>query len=100
MSIFILSRMAGMGMIKQNNARKAEKALKEILNKADSNTNGRVELKDFINILEANGVKVNLAIRLMLKENLTQVYVFRWMKQTLQTSQPYPMQMERLLRKT
>ena len=89
-----------MGMIKQNNARKAEKALKEILNKADSNTNGRVELKDFINILEANGVKVNLAIRLMLKENLTQVYVFRWMKQTLQTSQPYPMQMERLLRKT
>jgi hypothetical protein len=100
MSIFILSRMAGMGMIKQNNARKAEKALKEILNKADSNTNGRVELKDFINILEANGVKVNLAIRLMPMENLTQVYVFRWMKQTLQTSQPYPMQMERLLRKT
>ena len=50
--------MAGMGMIKQNNARKAEKALREILDKADSNANGRVELKDFMDILEANGVEV------------------------------------------
>ena len=50
--------MAGMGMIKQNNARKAEKALNEILDKADSNANGRVELKDFMDILEANGVEV------------------------------------------
>ena len=50
--------MAGMGMIKQNNARKAERALNEILDKADSNANGRVELKDFIDILEANGVEV------------------------------------------
>ena len=47
-----------MGMIKQNNARKAEKALNEILDKADSNANGRVELKDFMDILEANGVEV------------------------------------------
>ena len=47
-----------MSMMKQNNARKAEKALKEILDKADGNANGRVELKDFMDILEANGVVV------------------------------------------
>ena len=47
-----------MSMMKQNNARKAEKALKEILDKADGNANGRVELKDFMDILEANGVEV------------------------------------------
>ena len=51
-----------MGMFTQNKARKSEKALKEILDKADSNTNGRVELKDFINILEANGVEVNIEL--------------------------------------
>ena len=45
-------------MMKQNNARKAEKALKEILDKADSNANGRVELTDFMDILEVNGVEV------------------------------------------
>ena len=48
-----------MGMIKQQNARKAEKALKEILNKADNDCNGKVELKDFIDILEENGVEVS-----------------------------------------
>ena len=48
-----------MSMMKQNNARKAEKALKEILDKADGNANGRVELKDFMTILEINGVEVN-----------------------------------------
>ena len=47
-----------MSMMKQNNARKAEKALKEILDKADSNANGRVGLTDFMDILEANGVEV------------------------------------------
>ena len=41
-------------VIKQNNARKAEKALKEILDKADGNANGREELKDFMTILEIN----------------------------------------------
>ena len=84
--------MAGMGMFTQNKARKAEKALKEILDKADSNTNGRVELKDFINILEANGVEV--------KEN---IYVYpvlyfpfsRWTQQTWRISPPSPMLMER-----
>ena len=56
--------MAGMGMIKQQNARKAEKALKEILNKADNDCNGKVELKDFIDILEENGIEVSRIIRL------------------------------------
>ena len=45
-------------MMKQNNARKAEKALKEILDKADGNGNGMVELSDFMTILEMNGVEV------------------------------------------
>ena len=45
--------------MKQIMGRKAEKALKEILDKADSNFNGKVELKDFTQILEANGVEVN-----------------------------------------
>ena len=48
-----------MSMIKQNMARKAEKALKEVLNKADSNLNGKVALSDFVIILEANGVEVS-----------------------------------------
>ena len=47
-----------MTMMKQMMARKAEKALKEILDKADSNFNGKVELNDFTQILEANGVEV------------------------------------------
>ena len=46
-------------MITQNNARKAEKALKEILDKADSNLNGKVGLEEFIQIIEINGVEVN-----------------------------------------
>ena len=49
-----------MTMMKQMMARKAEKALKEILDKADSNFNGKVELKDFTQILEANGVEVGV----------------------------------------
>ena len=53
-----------MGMIKQQNARKAEKALKEILNKADNDCNGKVELKDFIDILEENGIEVSRIIML------------------------------------
>ena len=51
--------MSVMSMMKQNNARKAEKAFKEILDKADDNANGRVDLKDFMDIMEANGVKVD-----------------------------------------
>ena len=49
-----------MVVMKQNNARKAEKALKEILDKADGNANGMVELKDFMTILEINGVEVKI----------------------------------------
>ena len=51
--------MAMSSMIKQHSARKAEKALKEVLNKADSNLNGKVALSDFVLILEANGVEVS-----------------------------------------
>ena len=51
--------MAMSSMIKQNMARKAEKALKEVLNKADGNLNGKVALSDFVIILEANGVEVS-----------------------------------------
>ena len=47
-------------MIKQHSARKAEKALKEVLNKADCNLNGKVALSDFVLILEANGVEVSI----------------------------------------
>ena len=47
-----------MSMLKQASARRAEKALKEILDKADDDSNGRVRLKDFMDILEANDVKV------------------------------------------
>ena len=59
--------MATMGMIKQQNARKAEKALKEILNKADNDCNGKVELKDFIEIMVVNGVEVSNVALLSLK---------------------------------
>ena len=44
--------------MKAASARRAEKALKEILDKADDNANGRVRLKDFIDILDSNGVEV------------------------------------------
>ena len=47
-----------MSMLKQASARRAEKALKEILDKADDDSNGRVRLKDFMEILEANDIKV------------------------------------------
>ena len=50
--------MAALYTMKQMMARKAERALKEILDKADSNYNGKVELNDFKHILEANGVEV------------------------------------------
>ena len=51
--------MAAIGLVKQNMARKAEKALKEILDKADNNLNGKVGLKEFTHILEANGVELS-----------------------------------------
>ena len=55
--------MALSTVITQNNARKAEKALREVLDKADSNLNGKVGLKEFIQILEVNGVEVSSEYR-------------------------------------
>ena len=59
--------MAALYTMKQIMARKAEKALKEILDKADSNFNGKVELKEFTQILEANGVEVEQIEHLSLR---------------------------------
>ena len=53
-----------MAVMKQASARRAEKALREILDRTDledaTPLNGRVPLKDFIKILETNDLKVNL----------------------------------------
>jgi len=46
-------------MLKQASARRAEKALQEILHKADHDSNGRVKLKDYLEILEVNDIKMN-----------------------------------------
>lgn len=48
-----------MAVLKQRLSRRSEKALKEILDKADSNTNGRVELKVYLAILERNGIEMD-----------------------------------------
>ena len=56
-SIFLYSVMA---VMKQKNIRQAEKSLKDLLDKADNNANGKVELSDFLKILEAHGVEVVL----------------------------------------
>jgi len=46
-------------MLKQASARRAEKALQEILHKTDRNSNGKVKLKDYLEILDANDIKMN-----------------------------------------
>ena len=46
-------------VLKQASSRRAEKALQDILNKADDDDNGKVRLKDVIQILEVNDVKVS-----------------------------------------
>ena len=48
-----------MSVLKNASARRAEKALREILDKADDDANGRVFLTDFIEILDVNELKVN-----------------------------------------
>ena len=48
-----------MAVMKQKNIRQAEKSLKDLLDKADNNANGKVELTDFLKILEAHGVEVS-----------------------------------------
>ena len=45
--------------MKQASSRRAEKALQDILNKADDDDNGKVRLKDVIQILEVHDVKVS-----------------------------------------
>ena len=47
-----------MAVMKQKNLRQAEKTLKDILDKADNNANGRVDIKEFVRVLESNGVEV------------------------------------------
>jgi len=47
-----------MSVMKAASSRRAEKALKEILDKADDDANGRVRLKDFVHILDVNDVKM------------------------------------------
>ena len=49
-----------MAVMKQKNIRQAEKSLKDLLDKADNNANGRVELTDFLKILESHGVEVSV----------------------------------------
>jgi len=47
-----------MAVMKQKNLRQAEKSLKDLLDKADGNANGKVEVKELIKIFEMNGVEV------------------------------------------
>ena len=58
-SFFLYSVMA---VMKQKNIRQAEKSLKDLLDKADNNANGWVELTDFLKILEAHGVEVSVTV--------------------------------------
>ena len=47
-----------MAVMKQKNQRQAEKSLKDLLDKADSNANGRVEVNELSKIMESNGLEV------------------------------------------
>ena len=47
-----------MAVMKQKNLRQAEKTLREMLDRADTGGEGKVELAEFIKILEANNVQV------------------------------------------
>ena len=60
MTSFILYLV--MAVMKQKNIRQAEKSLKDLLDKADNNANGKVELTDFLKILEAHGVEVSVTV--------------------------------------
>ena len=65
--------------MKANNLRKAENALKEILDKADNNANGRVELQDFLRILEENGVEVRSSIENFLPWEKETIFQFNYL---------------------
>ena len=47
-----------MAVMKQKNQRQAEKTLKDLLDKADNNANGRVEIQDLAKIMESSGLEV------------------------------------------
>ena len=54
--VFISTVMA---VMKQKNLRQAEKTLREMLDRADTGGEGKVDLAEFIKILESNNVQVN-----------------------------------------
>ena len=47
-----------MAVMKQKNLRQAEKTLREMLDRADTGGEGKVDLAEFIKILESNNVQV------------------------------------------
>ena len=49
-----------MAVMKQKNLRQAEKTLREMLDRADTGGEGKVDLAEFIKILESNNVQVGL----------------------------------------
>ena len=51
-----------MAVMKQKNLRQAEKTLRDMLDRADTGQ-GKVELAEFIKILESNNVQVVIAFR-------------------------------------
>ena len=54
--VFISTVMA---VMKQKNLRQAEKTLREMLDRADTRGEGKVDMGEFIKILESNNVQVN-----------------------------------------
>ena len=48
-----------MAVMKQKNLRQAEKTLREMLDRADTRGEGKVDMGEFIKILESNNVQVN-----------------------------------------
>ena len=48
-----------MTLLKQASSRRSEKALIDILHKADKDSNGKVLLKDYIEILSGNDITVS-----------------------------------------
>ena len=49
-----------MAVMKQKNIRQAEKTLREMVDKADRYGEGKVELEEFIRILESSNIEVSL----------------------------------------
>ena len=47
-----------MAVMKQKNLRQAEKTLREMLDRADTRGEGKVDMGEFIKILESNNVQV------------------------------------------